>query len=81
MSSAGATYDENAPTRITIGEQYFVESTIGEQYCIKVLKVHKVTSSVFVHYDGYSAKYDAWLPIDRVKVPTRKADRKSIGKP
>ena len=78
MSSAGATYDENSPTRITIGEQYFVGDS---GYAVKVLKVHKVTSSVLVHYDGYSAKYDAWLPMERIKVPSRKADRKSIGKP
>ena len=68
-----ASADVEHPVPIVIGGTYFAGSTAG--YLIKVLDVHEETSSVHVHYDGYNAKYDEWVPRDKIKVPTNKRDR------
>lgn len=59
---------------IVVGQQYFAGGANG--YFVRVLDVHEETRSVKVHYDGYEAKYDAWLPMEKISVLPGKRDRK-----
>ena len=68
--------NETMATPIVVGSRCFVGGDAG--YLATVIEVHEETSSAYLTYEGYPAKYNEWLSFNRlISMPTDKQDRKA----
>ena len=65
---------------IVAGSRCFVCGNAGLNggYLATVLEVHEETSSAYLTYEGFPAKYNEWLSFNRlISMPTDRKDRKT----